>query len=89
MVKTVVQYILHTQIKNNLYGRAMIQYLQKGKFKWVMHNEISKFNNSSIQKDSEEGYKYPKQLHDLHNEHPLVLQNVQAEQRYQAIGKKY
>ena len=38
----------------------MIQYLQKGKFKWVMHNEISKFNNSSIQKDSEEGYKYPK-----------------------------
>ena len=59
---------------NNLYGWAMSQPLPTGKFKWVevKPNEIRK-----LVKCKDKGYllevdvKYPKELHDSHNDFPF------------------
>ena len=40
---------------NNLYGRAMIQYLPYGRFKWLNKKEINGFCLSSISRDSSVG----------------------------------
>ena len=60
---------------NNLYGWAMSQLLPTGGFKWV--NDLSRFTPEEIArlaKSGSKGYllevdvKYPKELHDLHND---------------------
>ena len=67
---------------NNLYGRAMSQYLPYRGFKWLNQKEISDFSLNSISKNSSIGYilevdlKYPSELHDLHNEYPLAPENL-------------
>ena len=67
---------------NNLYGRAMSQYLPYRGFKWLNQKEISDFSLNSISENSSIGYilevdlKYPSELHDLHNEYPLAPENL-------------
>ena len=65
---------------NNLYDWAMIQPLPVSDFKFLTKKEINKFNLDSISENSEIGYilevdlKYPKELHNLHNDYPLCLE---------------
>ena len=64
---------------NNLYGWAMSQPLQTGGFKWtkVKPEEISK-----LAKLKNKGYllevdvKYPKELHDSHNDLPFMCKKL-------------
>ena len=63
----------------NLYGWAMSQPLPTGKFKWVevQPNEIRK-----LVKRKDKGYllevnvKYPKELHDSHNDLPFMCERI-------------
>ncbi|CAB4024062.1 Gastrula zinc finger, partial [Paramuricea clavata] len=67
---------------NNLYGWAMSQPLPTGEFDWLNEKEISNLDITQITDDSEEGYilevdlKYPKELHDLHNDYPLAPEKM-------------
>jgi hypothetical protein len=67
---------------NNLYGWAMSQPLPTGEFDWLNEQEISNLDITQITDDSEEGYilevdlKYPKELHDLHNDYPLAPEKM-------------
>ena len=69
---------------NNLYDRAMIQPLPVSDFKFLTKKEINKFNLDSISENSEIGYilevdlKYPKELHNLHNDYPLCLEKKEV-----------
>lgn len=62
---------------NNLYGWAMSKYLPYGGFKWI-NTDIDIMN---VNDESPKGYilevdlKYPKELHDLHNDFPLAPEN--------------
>ena len=64
---------------NNLYGWAMSQPLPTRKFKWVevKPNEIRK-----LVKRKDKGYllevdvKYPKELHDSHNDFPFMCERM-------------
>ena len=62
---------------NNLYCRAMIQYLPYSGFKWLNQKEISDFCFNSISENSSKGYilevdlQYPSELHDFHNNYLL------------------
>ena len=59
---------------NNLYGWAMSEYLPYGEFEWLKN--VDRFNVDSISGKNEIGYflevdlKYPKVLHELHNDYP-------------------
>ena len=67
---------------NNLYGWAMSQPLPTGGFRWVdiKPDEISKLVNSS-----EKGYllevdvRYPRELHDYHNDLPFMCERMVIE----------
>ena len=68
---------------NNLYGWAMSQLLPTGGFKWV--NDVSIFTPDGIgrlAKRGSKGYmlevdvKYPKELHDLHNDFPFMCEKM-------------
>ena len=70
---------------NNLYGRAMSQPLPYAEFKWLSPTQLKPFTSKYISKldpDSEIGYmllvdlEYPKEIHDLHNDYPLALENL-------------
>ena len=65
---------------NNLYGWTMIQKLPTGGFKWV--DDVSKFTPDKVvrlAKDNSKGYlleadvKYPKELHDSHNDPSIYV----------------
>ena len=62
--------------KNNLYGWAMSEYLPHGKFKWLKN--VDELDIMSINEKGDLGYilevdlKYPKELHELHNDYPLA-----------------
>ena len=64
---------------NKLYGWAMSQSLPTGGFRWVSiePNEIDKFARRT-----DKGYllevdvKYPKELHDLHNDLPFMCERM-------------
>ena len=61
MIKKPSKYIINLD-GNNLYGRAMSQYLSYSEFKWLNQKEIDKFDvNSvecnSIEENSSNGYK--------------------------------
>lgn len=55
---------------NNLYGWAMMQKLPVSDFKWMTIQDlnIDKLENCILEVDVE----YPKELHDLHNDYPLL-----------------
>jgi len=67
---------------NNLYGWSMIQKLPLNGFKWhkkqITVDDIKNYNDET----SDKGYilecdlKYPKELHDLHNDYPLMPENI-------------
>ena len=65
---------------NNLYGRAMSEYLPCGRFKWLKN--IDKFDIMSISEKSPIGYflevdlEYPEELHELHNDFPLAPEKL-------------
>ena len=61
---------------NNMYGWVMSQYLPYGEFKWLKN--VAEFDVRSINENSPIGYfievdfKYPDELHELHNDYPLA-----------------
>ena len=70
---------------NNLYGDAMSQYLPYGAFKWVKVNNkvvdriINKIANSKHVYFLEVDLDYPENLHDYHNDYPLVPEKMKIE----------
>ena len=62
--------------ENKLYGWAMSEYLPYGEFKWLKN--VDELDIMSINEKSDVGYilevdlKYPKELHELHNDYPLA-----------------
>ena len=68
---------------NDLYGSAISQYLPYRKFKWLNQKEIDKFDVKSIEENGSNGYilevtlKYPDELHELHNDYPLVPEKLE------------
>ena len=64
---------------NNLYGWAMSQALPTGGFKWV---EVKPGEISKLAKLKNKGYllevdvKYPKELHDFHNDLPFMFKKL-------------
>ena len=65
---------------NNLYGRAMSEYLPYEGFEWLKN--IDEFDLISISEISLIGYflevdlKYPDELHELHNDFPLAPEKL-------------
>ena len=65
---------------NNLYGWAMNEYLPYGGFEWL--ENIDKFDIMWINDKSLIGYflevdlDYPEELHELHNDLPLVPEKL-------------
>ena len=59
---------------SNLYGWAMNQPLPTGGFKWVTPDEIVKLENKGYLLEAD--VKYPKELHDLHNELPFMCEKM-------------
>ena len=66
--------------KNNLYGWKMSEYLPYGEFEWL--ENVDKFDVMSINEKPDIGYilevdlKYPKKLHELHNDYPLAPEKI-------------
>ena len=67
---------------NNLYGRAMRQYLSINNFKWVKNiDKITQKlmrikNNSSTGYVLEQDLGYPQELHDIDNGYPLAPEKI-------------
>ena len=68
---------------NNLYGWAMSQSLPTGEFRWINYDSwdpVRLVNMISREKDYgyllEVDVKYPKELHDLHNDIPFMCSNM-------------
>ncbi len=73
---------------NNLYGKAMSEYLPTGGFEWVEtlgnSNEKSSWNDQilALGDQDKHGYilevdlEYPEHLHDLHDNYPLAPEHV-------------
>ena len=60
---------------NNLFGLSMIQKLQYRNLEWndkIAEEDIIKYTNGSMDYILEVDVEYPKELHDLHNDSPLV-----------------
>ena len=68
---------------SNLYGWSMSQPLPYGGFEWLSREEISNFCLDLVSEDSPVGYileadlEYPSELHNLHNDYPLVPEKLQ------------
>ena len=81
--KTPSKYIMYLDA-NNLYGWAMSQYLPTGRFKWMTQKQIDKIDLAKYKEDSDKGIilevdlKYPKELHDLHNDYPLAAEKIKV-----------
>ena len=66
--------------KNNLYGWSMSEYLPYGEFEWLKN--VDELDAMSINEKSDVGYilevdlKYPKELHELHNDYPLAPEKL-------------
>ena len=77
------KYIMYLDA-NNLYGWAMSQYLPTGGFKWMTEKQINKIDLAKYKEDSDKGIilevdlKYPKKLHDLHNDYPLAAEKIKV-----------
>ena len=63
---------------NNLYGKAMQEYLPYGGFRWMVGCELTEEQIMKIAPDADEGcfvectLDYPQALHDLHADYPLA-----------------
>ena len=71
---------------NNLYGWAMSQYLPYSGFKWLNQKEVDRFDAKSIEEKSslvyilEVDFKYPSELHKLHNDYLLAPEKLEISQ---------
>ena len=81
---------------NNLHGWAISQLLPTGGFKWV--NDVSKFTPDEIcklAKHGSKGYllevdvKYPKELHDLHNDIPFMCEKMKINKVEKLVPNLY
>ena len=81
---------------NNLCGWAMSQPLPAGEFKWV--NDLSRFTPDEIgrlAKRGSKGYllevdaKYPKELHDLHNDLPFMCEKMKINKAEKLVPNLY
>ena len=67
---------------NNLYGKAMSEYLPYGGFKWVkVNNEVvnrilNKSDNSLHGYFLEVDLEYPENLHDSHKDYPMAPEKI-------------
>ena len=67
---------------NNLYGLAMSQPLPIGDFKWIPEREIASLDVTTVTDDAAIGYilevdlEYPKELHVIHSDYPLVPEKI-------------
>ena len=67
---------------NNLYGWVMSQLLPTGRFNWVDPSEFTSDKIDSYANCDSEGYllevnvRYPKELHDLHNDLPFMCEKM-------------
>ena len=65
---------------NNIYGRAISEYLPYGEFEWLKN--VDGFDVNLISEKSEIGYfleadlEYPDELHELHNDYPLAPEKL-------------
>ena len=77
------KYIMYLDA-NNLYGWAMSQYLPTGGFRWMTQKQIDKIDLNKYNEESKKGLilevdlKYPKDLHDLHNDYPLAPEKIKV-----------
>ena len=77
------KYIMYLDA-NNLYGWAMSQYLPTGGFRWMTQKQIDKIDLNKYNEGSKKGLilevdlKYPKDLHDLHNDYPLAPEKIKV-----------
>ena len=77
------KYIMYLDA-NNLYGRAMSQYLPTGNFKWISDKEIKRIDLGKYKADGKKGFilevdlEYPQELHDLHNDYPLAPEKTKV-----------
>ena len=71
------KYIMYLDA-NNLYGWAMSQYLPTGNFKWMTDKEISKIDLGKYKAYGKKGLilevdlEYPRELHNIHNDYPVI-----------------
>ena len=72
-------YIMYVDA-NNLYGKGMSEKLPTGNFRWLSQQELEAFNIVEMDPNGETCYilevdlKYPKELHDIHNDYPLAVE---------------
>ena len=75
---------------NNLYGWAMNQPLPTGGFKWVNDltpNQIAKLENKGYLLEVD--VKYPKELHDSHNELPFMCKKMKINRVEKLVPNLY
>ena len=78
---------------NNLYGWVMSQLFPTGGFKWV--NDLSRFTPDEIGRLASKGYllevdvKYPKELHDLHNDLPFMCEKMRINKVEKLVPNLY
>ena len=80
------KWIVHVDM-NNLYGKAMSQYLPCGEFKWVEVNNNETINNVLNTSDNSlHGYfvevdlHYPEELHDSHKDFPMAPEKIKVKE---------
>ena len=67
---------------NNLYGWGMSQKPPYKNFRWVNEKKLIDLNPFQINADGDTGYilqvdlEYPKKLQNLHNDYPMVPENI-------------
>ena len=72
------KYIMYLDA-NNLYFWAMSQYLRTGNFRWMTDKEINIVDLTKYKENGKKGLilevdlEYPQELHNLHNDYPVVL----------------
>jgi hypothetical protein len=65
---------------NNLYGVSMVSNLPHGNFKWcklLTREEILNYQDGAIGYTLNVDLRYPKELHDTHNDYPLACERRQ------------
>ena len=71
---------------NNLYGGAMCKKQPIGGFKWINPKDFDINLIKNYKNDDVIGYyimcdlKYPKSLHKLHNDYPLLPENINPDE---------
>ena len=69
---------------DNLYGKAMSEYLPYGGFKWLEVNNETTKKVLNARDDSLQGYllevdlEMPKELHDEHNDLPMAPEKIRT-----------